>query len=219
MLVNQKVKADRIGKLLTVVLMCTSLTVFGDVVPTRVIELQQRHADNPKIYDRMDNYCKDKKPGMDCVIPGSTFSGGGKGSCRTEINRLNDTIDLACQRTGQVELDRKLPEGGFYYEPNLCKEHPGCVNDCPPTWYCTPQTEIPHDQFCQGNREGGSCTVELTYQNKIERHPGTCNVVEESEDFYYQGHNTAHRLVVRCEPPHLPERTYTPAKWYKKVLN
>lgn len=204
------------------------LSASADMISPEVQRAQERLQANPNVYDRVDDYCKDKKPGAVCSIPGNTFAGGGEGICKNAFNPWKSTIDLSCVRKGEVWIDRKLPEGGFVNDSNLCarekdedcgfgKKIPGGP-ECPSRWNCKPMNPTPADQFCKNKNVGSSCTVELIYQGKTERHDGICSMIVETERFYYQGHREATRNVIRCEPPPVAPRNFSPVSWHKKLI-
>lgn len=206
-----------------------SLPVSADVMPLEVREAQDRLYANPMVYDRVDDFCKGKKPGASCLITGTTFSGGGEGMCTNLVNRSQSpiTIDLSCVRISETRIDRKLPSDGFVVDMDLCqKEEKECkfgkkVSDgteCRIHWNCKPVTPTPSDQFCKGRAIGSPCTVELTYRSNDELHAGVCTEVVETANFYYDRRRTATRQVIRCEPPPMAARTYTPVNWHQKLF-
>lgn len=215
--------------LLFAALLFNCLPVRADLIPPEVGEAQDRLRANPMAYDRVDEFCDGKKPGAGCTITGTTFSGGGEGVCTNFVNRHQApiAIDMSCVRNGEVRIERKLPEGGFVNNSDLCKRSenecrlrkkvPGGPG-CPSRWNCKPMVPTPADQFCKGKAIGSSCTVELTYQGNNELHAGICREIVETEGFYYQGHRTATRQVISCEPPPAAARTFTPASWHQKLL-
>lgn len=197
-------------------LACSCIPASADLISPEVQSARDRLRANPNTYDRVDNFCTGKKPGDACSISGSTFAGGGDGSCSNSINKTTSTIDLTCVRNGEVWIDRRLPDGGFVNDPELCKM--GEDKESGQKWDCKPMVPTPADQFCKGKSLGGRCTVELTYRGRTEQHNGTCKQVTETEKFYFWGYRTATRQVIRCEPPLVPPRTYTPASWRQKLL-
>jgi len=201
---------------LLLLLSCSCLPGRADVVPPEQAAAKIRLYDNPNAYDRVDNFCKGKKNGATCSISGSTFSGGGEGICTSAVDRENASIDLSCIRKGEVDIDRKLPEGGFVNDSYLCQM--GEDKQTGQKWNCKPASPTPADRFCQHQPVGGRCTVELTYQGKLERHEGICRQMTETKNFYYMGRRTATREVIRCEPPETATRVYTPASWWQKLF-
>ncbi len=204
------------SSLFAAVFVCVCHTASADLISPAVQSARDRLSANPNTYDRVDNFCTGKKPGGACLIAGSTFAGGGEGTCRNNINTETSTIDLTCVRNDEVLIDRKLPAGGFVYDPELCRL--GEDKESGQKWDCKPMVPTPADQFCKGKGLGSRCMVELTYRGRTEQHSGTCKQVTETEKFYFWGYRTATRQVIRCEPPPVPPRTYTPASWRQKLL-
>jgi hypothetical protein len=196
-------------------LICCSLSAHADVIPPQEYDARQRLRESPDIFDRTDNYCQGKKPRMACVIAGSTFAGGGEGTC---VNQVADggVIDLSCVRNENIEIDRKLPVDGFVADESVCAAYHGEMDG--QKYNCTPLNPTPADQFCKGRPVGGACTVVLTYKGKQEKHAGVCRKITQSESYYHWGHRTMTREVIQCEPPAIPERTYTPVDWKQKLI-
>lgn len=197
------------------------LPALADVLPPEAANAMKRLLDNPRAFDRTDEYCKDKTVGEACVLPGNTFAGGGEGVCKNEFNRAEAVIDLSCVRERAV-IDRKLPEGGFVNDEYLCREVVQAQRDgvpMPSEWNCTPLKTPPRDQFCAGKDPGAACTVALLYQGVREQFPGVCKEETQTQGFYYQGHRKATRQVVQCQPREpLPPRSYTPVGWWQKLM-
>lgn len=207
--------------LLAAVMLGACLPAGADLIPPEAAPAALRLHKNPKAFDRVDNFCKRKRVGDACSIPGGAFAGGGEGMCRNDLNRTTLTIDLSCVREGQVTIDRKLPAGGFVNDSELCSDAArSAAGDDPsshPEWNCTPTVPTAADQFCTGKAIGSACTVELTYQGRREQHQGVCSQVFETEHFYYQGRRTATRQVIRCDPATVTPRSYAPATWWQKL--
>ncbi len=195
---------------------CSSLPASADIILPEVAAARERLQATPSTYDRVDNFCIGKKPQASCTIPGSTFSGGGVGTCENTVTQNGSTIDMSCVRNGEVWIDRKLPVGGYISDPYLCKI--GEDKESGQKWDCKPIVPTPSDQFCKGKNIGSRCIVVLRYLNKNEQHEGTCKQLTETENFYYQGHRTETRQVIRCEPPQAAMRTYTPVHWQQKLF-
>jgi hypothetical protein len=218
----------RLQVIFLLLLAVCSICARADMISPDVERARERLKNNPNVYDRVDDYCKDRKPGAVCSIPGPTFAGGGEGVCRNEYSSSSPTIDLSCVRSGEVQIDRKLPDGGFVHDASLCsrpkdkdcgfgKEIPGGP-ECPSRWNCKPMKPTPADQFCRSKGVGSACTVELIYLGRSERHEGICTIIVETERFYYQGHREAKRDVIRCEPPPVAPRNYSPVSWQQKLF-
>lgn len=207
--------------LISTALLC--LPAAADLLPPQAHEAAMRLRANPDAFDRIDNFCSDKKRGDACTIPGSVLAGGGEGVCKNELNRSTFTIDLSCEREGRVAIDRKLPEGGFVHDDSLCRQQAkeAASGNVPPgesRWNCAPLDPMPADRFCQGKAAGNACAVELRYQGTTQTHEGVCKQVREFSGFYYQGRRTATREVIRCEPETAVTRTFSPVSWWKKLL-
>ncbi|WP_255990114.1 hypothetical protein [Chitinolyticbacter albus] len=191
----------------------------ADVLPPQAASAAERLRNNPKAFDRYDNFCAGKKSGDACVIPGTAFAGGGNGRCDNDINRKTYTIDLHCVREGYVTIERQLPEGGFVHDEQLCRSKAAHESEEPaPKWNCTPLTPTPSDAFCKGKSINSACTVELTYKGALQRDEGVCKEIVETERFYYQGRREATRKVIQCMPKEEFTRSFTPASWWQKLL-
>lgn len=197
------------------ILLCGSLQAHADLISPRVGDARHRLRENPNTFDQTDNYCKGKKPQAPCVVAGSAFAGGGEGTCASDINDRG-VIELSCVRNDEITIERKLPEGGFVADEDVCGHYGGEMDG--QKYNCTPLNPVPADQFCTGRPVGGACTAELTYKGQKEKHAGICRKVTETEEYYHWGHRTMTRDVIRCEPPSIPERTYTPVSWTEKLI-
>lgn len=202
-------------------MLCLPQFARADLISPRIQEARDRLKANPDTFDRFDAFCAGKRRGDACEIPGSTFAGGGKGVCTNAINDEKSTIDLSCIRSGTVEIDRKLPKGGFVNDEALCNRQANAKTEAEKQesrqWNCTPMQPAPADRFCVGKAINGGCTVELVYQGKVERHEGVCKTVTEIDRFYYQGRRIAIRDVIQCEPDKPVRHEYAPASWWKKL--
>lgn len=194
---------------------CASAPALADLLPPQVSAARERLQANPDTYDRVDGFCKGKKRHAACVIAGTTFAGGGGGTCESNFNSQSSTIDRSCVRTDEVSIERQLPDDGFVVDSDLCQDN-GKGSDR--QWNCVATIPPPPDRFCKGKDVGQGCTVELNYQGKTERHAGVCKSVVETDDFYYQGHRTATREVIRCEPPSVTPHIYSKVSWRQKLL-
>lgn len=172
-------------------LFCVSLPASADLISPQVEEAQHRLQANPNTYDRVDNFCKDKKPGASCTMPGTIFAGGGEGICQNYFNRNESTIEMSCIRQSEIRIDRDIPEWG---------------------------ASSPTDRFCKGKNAGNPCTVELSYQGRTEHPEGVCKEMTETQRYYRQGYHTNYRSVLSCEPPHEVEHTFTAVSWHEKLL-
>jgi hypothetical protein len=184
----------------------------ADLIPPRAAEALTRYQDNPKAFDQADAYCAKKKPGAACSIPGNAFEGGGAGRCERHIEPGSDTIDLQCQRSERITIDRRLPAGDFLANAYACAQSPR-----DPGHNCSEAPLVP-DRFCSGRSAGQACSVELTRDGRNETYAGVCTRGEQVESFYYQGRRTARRPILSCEPVNkAPERVYTPASSWERL--
>jgi hypothetical protein len=197
------------------------LPALADLISPEGVPAAKRLANNPRAFDRSDEYCKGKKVSDACTMPGNLFAGGGDGVCKNELNRRSYTIDLLCEREDNTIIERKLPEGGFVNDASLCRDAGKVESDgssTPSPWNCKPTVPTPRDQFCAGKEVGAACTVQLLYQGRQEEFDGVCKEEVQSRSFYYQGPRTVTRQVVQCQSPEaLPPRTFTPATWWQKL--
>lgn len=201
--------------ILTAALYFTTALASADLLPPGAIEAGQRLRDHPGAFDRSDNFCEGKQAGASCVIPGPLLVGGGAGICRNDINRNLGLIDLSCNRSDTVDVDRKLPEAGFVYDADLCRMKDASGN---PLRNCTPLVPAPSDQFCAGKEVGASCSVSFRYQGKTEQQVGVCKSQLQTFSFYQMGRRTASREVVLCQPAEeATERSYKAVGWWQKL--
>jgi hypothetical protein len=198
-------------------LICYCAVTWADVISNEAYNARERLSSNPNIYDRVDSFCKGKKPKSACVIPGDILAGGGNGICVNSFDDRYSTIDMVCVRKGELLLDRQLPEGGYVADFSFCKD--GANREGYPTANCKPLKPPPKDRFCREKSIGSACSVELTYNNKKLTEAGVCKeVVEMTDSYYHYGRHRDARTVIRCEAPSLPERIMTPASWFDKLF-
>lgn len=203
----------RLISALLMVVFCGIDLAVADVIPNPFeTRLPERLADNPRVYDRVDNFCTGKKIGEACSVPGDVFAGGGEGVCLNkivseDITLRYGTIDLLCVQNNPPVYDRKLPcdpveEGTEAHPITVCK-------------YMTPP---PADQFCANKKLGDACSVSFSYQGNAEQREGICALSKEviAEKAHYGADLT--RPVVLCSPPTVVERTYVTIPWWKKLF-
>lgn len=189
---------------LIVFLICVWLPVHAEIPPQALKRTQERLIADPTILDRTDNFCQGRQFKDACWMPGTVFAGGGDGICwRTfyyDHKAGTTTIVLTCKLDAKVVIDRKLPTGGFAYDPTRCKMMRSLTA-------CRPLDPVASDQFCREKRLGQSCTAELTHEGKLEQHEGMCVQTVE-----FQGYGTlrAKRDVILCRPEDAVRRTYFP---------
>lgn len=173
-----------------ILIICLSNFLYADVISPTVQVARDRLKNNPDVYDRVDNFCQGKKPKDRCTISGPVVSGGGEGICiNDQTNRYSDTIDLGCIRIQNARIDRDIPDG-----------------------------EMKSDRFCKGKKVESSCKIEFTYDDTRQTADGTCSLKIETERYYNQGYHERSRSTIQCQPEPLPERTYTPISFIKKLM-
>ncbi|MFZ2890964.1 hypothetical protein [Sulfuricurvum sp.] len=193
--------------------------LWGDVLSYNTMVAQERLQSNPTIFDRSDQFCLGKKPQESCVITATHFSGGGEGVCiNGQSADKSEKIDLICQRSENIYIERGLPKGGFVADSRVCSKgkniskHPQERNK-----NCKPILPPPPDRFCRAKKSGDSCTVEFTYHDKNEKETGVCREMFEEEHYYLYGHRSDTRIVLRCEPIKSVERIFTPISVIQKL--
>lgn len=201
------------------ILSISCISTLADVLPPRAVEVGMRMQKHPNLVDRIERLCTGRKAGDSCTIPGTAFSGGGAGTCSRHLNNELLTIDLICEVNASVIIDRKLPgdEVGWVHDANLCNR----ADEFPPGFLnCAPLSTPPVDAFCQGRAVGAACVAELrvTGQAGVHRFPGICSRYTERMGFYYQGHRTKTRDVIRCEAPALAPPHFDHVSWYMKLF-
>jgi hypothetical protein len=191
----------------------------ADVLPPQAMRAAERLRENADAFDRSDNFCTGKRPREACTISGGPLAGGGEGVCRNLVNSSTGTIDLACRRLEDVDVYRGLPDGGFMGSGAMCgPEHAAAAARGDRPWVCTPQVPMPADRFCRGKAQGAACTIVFRYGGQQAQQPGTCQVVMETQGFYYYGRTELTRDVMRCETAEKPvERTWTDATVWQKL--
>jgi len=190
----------------------------ADVIPPHIAALENRMRENPDLFDRHDNFCSDKKPKDDCLIPGSRLAGGGNGLCRRSIDSAASTIDLSCELVDNVSIFRDLPPGGFVPDSRTC-ESPQTAEQLSRTPYpCKPQVAPYVDRFCRGKAVGDACAVELSVDGAKESNAGSCQKVTEKEGYYLYGRRIATRETIRCEAAEPVKRTFSNISSLRKLL-
>lgn len=213
-----------IRRLTTPALFLVSMLVAGaacaDLISPRLADAQSRLHANPHTYDQVDQFCSGKKRDDACSIPGSAFEGGGPGICKTGINN-NAVIDMVCVQKASVVVDRQISDGGYVADDRLCEPYraalaSGAALPKQP-WNCAPPPKALTDQFCRSAAAGEACTAVVSVDANPERHPGVCNSVLQTENFYYQGRRQATRSVLMCMPASKLVRQFLPASWLQKL--
>jgi hypothetical protein len=151
-------------------------------------------------------------------MPGTALAGGGAGVCRNGIDVSRTRIDLRCERTAKVSLERGLPAEGFVLPAYFCENPEGAAIVRSRGFSCTPAAQPPHDRFCQGRGIGAACTALLTVDGTPVRDAGVCaRITESAPRFYFRGWQIARREVVNCVSPEPIERRYKDVSWWQKV--
>lgn len=195
----------------------SSLAV-ADVLLPEVGLLQQRARENPKAFDRGDQFCVSKSVGSPCEIPGNPLEGGGKGVCVQKINKVDQTLDAICE-VPEPQIDRGIPEGRYQVDARLCNngnmgaalqsEQAGC-EPVPPV----------SDRFCNGKQQGDPCKVDLIQQGQRGSYPGRCTLATEEKRFYMYGKQTKRRPVLSCqaEKPLVRHLTKPASGWLQRLV-
>lgn len=191
---------------------------LADLMPIGVYQAQERLQAHPERYDRADQFCADKRVNALCTRPGSVFSGGGPGTCRTSIDPSLHSIDLSCVLHNEAVIERDLPQNGYHASDDICQD------GLPPTLAqrgidCAPAASgpMPVDRFCKSHFVGERCDVSFVHLHQTLRDSGTCQVVTEEQHFYFRGRRTALRNVLRCEPIQPVQQNFTTTSWWERV--
>lgn len=190
----------------------------ADVIPPAVMQAEQRLRDNPKAFDRSDQFCAKRAIGAACAIPGDALAGGGAGVCRNGLDATRTQIDLRCERSAKVVVDRGLAERGFTLPAYLCEVPEGAEIARSRGYGCKPPAKPPEDRFCAGRSVGGACEAALTVDGKPVRNAGVCaRVTESAPRFYFRGWQVAKREVLQCVSAKPVERVFKPVSWWQKA--
>lgn len=203
---------------LILLLLCGAVPAQADLLSPVVEAARERLSNNPKTYDRADQFCKGKDPQEACVIPFSPLVGGGEGICKNYVNRRTETIDISCVVTHEPQIDRQLPPGGFVGDRFRCPV--GVAHQYNPDWSCTPLPTPPIDRFCKDLPVGSACTNEFQLNGKTEHEQGVCKQVTEKQVFEPHPHDVTvtTREVIRCEPTSRFKQEYSNISWWQKLL-
>jgi len=190
----------------------------ADVIPPGVREAEQRLRDNPKAFDRADQFCAQRSVGATCTLPGDALAGGGAGICRNGLDASRTQIDLRCERTAKVTIDRGLPTGGFSLPAYFCEVPEGAAVARERGYGCTPAAQPLPDRFCAGRSVGAACEAALSVDGKPVRNAGVCaRVTESAPRFYFRGWQVATRDVLQCISAKPVVRDLKPVSWWQKV--
>lgn len=196
----------------------SSAALRADVLPPQRVEAEERLRQNPKAFDRVDRFCAGRAVGAACTIPGDALAGGGAGLCRNSITMPEGQIDLRCERSTKVEIDRGLPSTGFAVPPHVCQVPEGAEVARRLGFGCTPSPRPLEDRFCRGRAVGAACEVALRVDDRPLRSTGVCaRVTESAPRFYFRGWHVAKRAVVQCVSAQPVQHEMKPLSWWQKV--
>lgn len=199
--------------LVSMYLFAAATVMKADLVSPEVADAWKRYEENSKAFDRADQYCVGKKPRASCVIPGSTFEGGGPGKCKRSVSQGSEYISLECERSEVIQIDRQVPNSSFRMDDSLCSNP-----ELHLPYVCT-EPAVVTDRFCANHQVRQSCTVELTRAGKKETAAGICSLGVDVVNFYQYGRQKAYRPILTCEPLHpVPEQVFKPVSQWRKFL-
>ena len=210
-------------------LLCLLLALPGlagaDVLPPDLAAIYLKARENPKAYDRADQFCDGRSIGTPCEIPGNPFEGGGSGHCAQEVNTASRSLDARCKLDDPPSLERQLPEGGFQVSKDLCdmaSKNPDLANNLRSMDVsCEPAAAAIPDRFCQGRKPGDACQVQLGQGGRNLSFSGRCTEETQERRFYMYGNRYKQRQVLLCQPEHPVIRDYrrsSPPGWLKKLF-
>ncbi len=157
--------------------------------------------DDPKTYDRADQFCARKSVGSPCSVPGNPFEGGGTGTCQTRLNDKQQTIDSLCTFGERREVRRNMPDRDYRGAEVICDKARRDPNAQDVVEFlvqnkitCGPTPTIP-DQFCDGKAVGEACVAEMLVNGSISTYPGRCGEKDERVEFYSYGYRTRVCLI------------------------
>jgi hypothetical protein len=213
-------------RLLLCLLCCLPGLARADVLPPDLAAIYLKARENPKAYDRADQFCDGRSIGSPCEIPGNPFEGGGSGHCTQDINSASRSLDALCKLDDPPLIDRQTPEGGFQVSKELCdmaSKNPDLASnlrsmdvrcDLPPA-------TLTPDRFCQGRKPGDACQVQLRQADRNLSFAGRCTEETQERRFYIYGNRYKQRQVLLCQPEHPVIRDYrrsSPPGWLKKLF-
>lgn len=203
---------------LAVALLVASPAALADVLPPEAAEAAQRLRDNPKAFDRVDQFCAKRTVGAACTIPGDALAGGGAGVCRNALDASRRQIDLRCERSATVTIDRGLPAGGYTLPSHVCAGPEGAEIARREGHGCTPPARPLQDRFCAGRAVGAACEAMLVVDGEAVRNKGVCaRVTESAPRFYFRGWQVAQRELVQCVSAKPVTHDLKPVSWWQKV--
>lgn len=184
----------------------------ADVISPEASEAQSRFRDSPGAYDRTDQYCRGHGIDEACRIPGTPLQGGGRGTCRREIDDGDQQINLVCTLEPLPQIRRELPEGAWRADQELCTAGTDAS-------YVCEEPEVVADRFCRGRAEGQACSAEVAVGAQRGEHAGVCRLGREYRSPYFRGRRSVSRPVLTCEAATpLPAREWFPLSWWQKLF-
>lgn len=213
------INGKRLGCTLLALLCLNSL---ADLLPPQAAGMAERYQNNPRTYDRADQWCNGKAVADSCQIPGNAFEGGGSGTCDRMINRSEYLIDLICVVAPSPRIHRQMPDSGWNADTQLCELATRSQSTAQAlssqSWGCEKPVEIP-DQFCKTLTNGQACTAELSMDEQKQSYSGVCRSEVQTKRGYYQGGRTLTRSILLCQPvTPVPSTTLTPVSAWRKLI-
>ncbi|RAU20285.1 hypothetical protein CU669_19150 [Paramagnetospirillum kuznetsovii] len=179
------------------------IPAHADLLPPGWEKLQQRIKDGG--FDVADQFCRDKKVGEACAIPGNSFEGGGQGICRAQLRRNWGEIRSACVLDDPAHMERVV-DGEWWAERCTALER---VRSQLPNATCEPKPPIA-DQFCAGKSAGDDCTAEVWVKAGMERYSGKCVQFRNTSAIMFHP-GDGERLLrdeIHCRPEHPVRRIF-----------
>lgn len=182
--------------LLILPLLLLASVARADLLPPGASEARQRYEKFQDVYDRSDQFCRNKEVGASCTIPGTAFEGGGAGVCSRDLADRATQIDLRCKLSAPARIERRVPDGPFFRGSCTPDEEKAAKN----AGLTCKDPEPVADRFCAGRKVGDTCNAEFTVDGKQQSEAGRCGVTTEEYSYYQYGRRTATRRVVLCQP-------------------
>jgi hypothetical protein len=191
-------------------LLLAMAAAHADVLPPQAAGASERFRNNPRAFDRYDTWCEGRSVQEACSIPGNAFEGGGAGVCKRSLHRTEFKIDLRCERTEQISMERGLPEGPWQVDEQMCKASSAAQLQSS-GWVCERPPRLV-DRFCTGQQAQSACKATLVIQGVSQSFEGVCQDGIQTNQIYFQGRRLITRPTLTCEP-----KTPTPAAPLKDV--
>lgn len=201
------------------------LPALADVVPPSVWAAQKRMDEHPRLYDRVDQFCKGHQVNASCSMPGTRAEGGGKGICDRQLD--GDNINLQCRQLGPP-LPNRIPDTLYATTRPFCAEgnrtHINAngeteeIPDSNGSFTCG-AVPLAVDPTCQGKQPGNSCQISSSYDGANELSPGVCTKSTQSRGVRYPSFPVrAIREVISCEPLHHVQRSWSKPSFFDKLF-